>query len=323
MHCNDMATHTEDGPLRPPAQLVTVIIPAFNANDHVLQAIQSVLSQTHGELEVIVVDDASTDNTSSTASSAEDSRVVVVRNEQNLGPGPSRDRAIEIANGDWIAFLDADDVWHPERLRTMLEAAGEDGDIILFDDILLCHHTRAGLQPWKRLFGEMAFGSGGGAFVDVPSQRWASSKQFLLKPMIPRPWLRKSGIKHNKSVFQEDTDFLLRLIAGGLRLRYVPRPYYLYRITPGSLSSHSDPGGHTRNMIVNLLPLFADDPEMVDVLQFKVNYRDFTGAIKRGNIRRAARIALDHPAVLPELVVRLVDAASYRVHRALHRGQRR
>lgn len=305
------------------SHLVSIIIPAFNAEEYILAAIESALSQTYKEIEVIVVDDASTDGTTRVLSSVEDPRLRVLRNERNSGPGPSRDRAIEEAKGGWVAVLDADDAWLPKRLEVMLRAAGNDPATMVFDNIMLCHDTKLGLHPWRRLHRHSAFGCKGKSSTPVSAAKWAASARFLMKPLVPLEWIRRNGIKHNDLYFQEDSDFFLRLIASGLRLVYVPEPYYLYRITPSSLSGQSDPGRHTRDMINRLLPIFENDPQMVKVLQSKVQYRNFTGAVKQGSYSKAIKLSMKHPAVVAELTMRLIEAASYHLHRVLNQGRRR
>jgi glycosyltransferase involved in cell wall biosynthesis len=97
---------------------VTVVIPAFNAECYITQAIDSVLHQTCGMFEVIVVDDGSTDQT----------RGVVERfgppvryeYQRNAGPASARNRGIELASADFVAFLDADDVWNPEKCAVQM-----------------------------------------------------------------------------------------------------------------------------------------------------------------------------------------------------------
>lgn len=100
---------------------VSVIIPTFNRKQSVLVAIASVLEQTVSADEVIVVDDGSTDGTSDAIWDHYGSRVVVVKQE-NGGVSAARNRGIECARGEWVAFLDSDDVWVPTKLERQIEA---------------------------------------------------------------------------------------------------------------------------------------------------------------------------------------------------------
>ena len=93
------------------------------------QALGSVLAQRGVELEVIVVDEASSDDTPDLLSRVGDERLAVIRNETPSGPAPARNAGIERAAGEWVAFLDDDDLWAPENLRRQLSAAKPDDSL--------------------------------------------------------------------------------------------------------------------------------------------------------------------------------------------------
>ena len=109
---------------------VSVVIPSYNAEDFIADAIASVLFQTYTDFEVIVVDDCSADRTAEIARtiSHQDSRVRVVELSENFGgPAGPRNIGVSIASGRWICFLDADDVWHPRKLSVQLNILRETG----------------------------------------------------------------------------------------------------------------------------------------------------------------------------------------------------
>src|SRR5436309_855641 len=99
--------------------LVSVVIPTFNSADYLVQAIQSVLAQTYQDFEILVVDDASTDHTEEAIQPFAD-RVIYLRQERG-GPSVARNRGILQAKGELIAFLDADDLWRPNKLARQVE----------------------------------------------------------------------------------------------------------------------------------------------------------------------------------------------------------
>jgi glycosyltransferase involved in cell wall biosynthesis len=101
--------------------LVSVIIPYFNKLNTIHRSVQSVLNQTYSNWELILIDDAS-DIPLSEIFQTEDKRIQVLSNEKNLGPGPTRQKGLDIAKGEFIAFLDADDWWGKDFLRTSIEA---------------------------------------------------------------------------------------------------------------------------------------------------------------------------------------------------------
>ncbi|ELY44546.1 glycosyltransferase family 2 protein [Natronorubrum sulfidifaciens] len=100
---------------------VSVIIPTYNRATTLPRAIDSALTQTVDDLEVVVVDDGSTDETGSVLASYDDPRVRPVVHATNQGANVARNTGLEHAGGEYVAFLDSDDVWHPEKLERQLE----------------------------------------------------------------------------------------------------------------------------------------------------------------------------------------------------------
>lgn len=100
---------------------VSVVIPTYNRVDVLPRAVESVLDQTYEDFELLVVDDGSSDGTLSLLDSYDDPRVRVVSHGVNRGANVARNTGIEHANGEFVAFLDSDDSWHPEKLHRQLE----------------------------------------------------------------------------------------------------------------------------------------------------------------------------------------------------------
>lgn len=101
--------------------LVSVIMPSWNTGKFIAESIQSVIDQTYKNWELLIVDDCSTDNTDEVVSSFNDKRIKYLKNETNLGAALTRNRALREAQGEWIAFLDSDDLWAPEKLEKMIK----------------------------------------------------------------------------------------------------------------------------------------------------------------------------------------------------------
>lgn len=99
---------------------VSVVIPTYNRSNVIRRAIESAKDQSIKSIEIIVVDDASSDNTEQVVSSLSDDRVKYIRHENNRGGGAARNTGINNANGEYIAFLDSDDVWHEKKLQKQL-----------------------------------------------------------------------------------------------------------------------------------------------------------------------------------------------------------
>ncbi len=103
--------------------LVSIITPTYNSEKFIRASIASLLSQTYTNWEMIIVDDCSTDSTKSIIEEykAKDSRIIFYQLQKNSGPGIARNQAVHLAKGRYIAFLDSDDLWKPEKLQRQME----------------------------------------------------------------------------------------------------------------------------------------------------------------------------------------------------------
>lgn len=102
------------------SDLVSIIMPSYNTAQYITETIQSVIDQTYHNWELIIVDDCSTDNTDIVIGKIKDPRIRYIKNEKNSGAAVSRNRALREANGRWVAFLDSDDLWKPEKLEKQI-----------------------------------------------------------------------------------------------------------------------------------------------------------------------------------------------------------
>jgi glycosyltransferase involved in cell wall biosynthesis len=101
---------------------VSVIIPAYNRAETITTAIRSVQAQSIGDWELLVVDDASTDNTVAVVESILDPRIRLLRQTTNGGPSVARQTGVDAASGEFVALLDSDDEWLPEKLAKQLQS---------------------------------------------------------------------------------------------------------------------------------------------------------------------------------------------------------
>lgn len=112
--------------------MVSIIMPTYNAGRYIKESIDSVLSQTYTNWELLIVDDCSTDDTESVVRSYKDPRIRYMRNEHNLGAALTRNRAIREAKGKYIAFLDSDDMWKPEKLEKQIAFMEQEGVVMSY-----------------------------------------------------------------------------------------------------------------------------------------------------------------------------------------------
>lgn len=107
--------------------LVSIIMPSWNTANFIAESIQSVINQTYENWELIIVDDCSTDNTDEIVESFKDKRIKCFHNEKNSGAALTRNKAMREAQGEWIAFLDSDDLWTPEKLDHQIKFMKDNG----------------------------------------------------------------------------------------------------------------------------------------------------------------------------------------------------
>ena len=112
--------------------LVSVVIPAFNSSDYIKRAINSVLNQTYKKIEIIVVDDGSTDNTEEILSNYIKKKEIIYLKKKNGGPASARNLGIEKSRGNYIAFLDSDDIWEKTKIKKQLEVIYKKPKSIIF-----------------------------------------------------------------------------------------------------------------------------------------------------------------------------------------------
>jgi glycosyltransferase involved in cell wall biosynthesis len=218
-----------------PAPLVSVVMPAFNAEARIGNSLASVLAQTYDRIEVIVVDDGSTDDT------AEAARRLLgggrfpyrVERQENKGPSSARNRGWQLAQGEWIQLLDDDDLISPKKIALQVEALPELGEAPAFI-----------VSTWRRVDPH---GEGG---ESVRPLLGGSMIETLLRPdgfmpfaagLMSRAWLSRVGGFDDKLTYIEDVDLQLRLIAAGGRFAEAPadEPQFFYRMREGSLSRSS------------------------------------------------------------------------------------
>lgn len=206
--------------------LVSVIMPACNAESFIQEAVASVLSQSVSDLELIIVDDGSTDGTGAIiqALAEKDSRVRPVVNETNLGVAKSRNRGMDLCRGTYIAFLDSDDYWHTDMLEKMIARAEETGA-----DIIYCSYSMVDEKDCKVC----------NDFI-VPEQ--ADYEYSLVRSVITcSTALLTRGIveryRFPENVYHEDIALWFRILKEGGTARGVTEILAAYRQRSGSRSS--------------------------------------------------------------------------------------
>ncbi len=217
---------------------VSVIITAYNVERYIAQAVHSALAQEGVSLEVIVVDDASTDGTWAQLSAIDDPRLVKHRLPTNTGPGGARNAAIGLARGHWLAVLDGDDQFLPGRLARCLARAEQSSATLVVDQLRIHReadgHEQAMFTPAQlradRPLTLEDFIAGNRTFTHGYTLGY-------LKPIIAAPLLAAYGIAYHPEIrIGEDYILMLELLVSGAVCVVEPTAGYRYTVRRGSIS---------------------------------------------------------------------------------------
>ncbi|OGW74749.1 MAG: hypothetical protein A2Z72_08080 [Omnitrophica bacterium RBG_13_46_9] len=205
---------------------ISVIMSVYNDSRYLVDSIGSVLNQTFKDLEFIIIDDASTDDSPDIIRryQEKDSRIRVIENTTNIGPGESKNKGLNIAKGRYIAIQDGDDISLKDRLKTQIEYLEKNSDIFLI----------------------------GGSFINITD---TGERTTVYRPITDEAGLRRAlengnPVRHStvmfrnrktafyrkKFIYAEDDDFLLNILSKGERIINIPDILIKYRIAHDSIT---------------------------------------------------------------------------------------
>jgi len=204
--------------------LVSIIMPAYNASRYLPDAIESVLAQTHENWELLIVDDCSKDSSVEVIRRyrERDSRVKLLLNKQNLGPALSRNYAIKNANGRYIAFLDSDDIWSSDKLNIQLKVMNN-------------YRHSFTYTSYHRISED---GKAAGKKIDVPNK--LNYRQLLKNTAIVTSSvvldISRIGTIQMKRTYYDDFACWLEVLKKGVTAYGIDKDLVCYRVTSASVS---------------------------------------------------------------------------------------
>ena len=218
--------------------LISVVMPAYNAEKYIAAAIESVISQTYTSWELIVVNDCSRDNTLQIAQrfADKDPRIKVIDNTENIGVAGTRNKGLDAAAGSWVALLDSDDIWHSDKLEKQLETAHSTGA-----DIIYCSYG---------IIDE----NGSRSLEDFTVPAETDFEKFLAVSVISSSTVMlsreiASQYRFITDFYHEDLVYWLDILKAGYKARGVVQVLAQYRVAKGSGASNKLKSAYNRWVI--------------------------------------------------------------------------
>lgn len=279
--------------------LVSIVIPAFNADRFVGRAIKSGLAQTYANLEIIIVDDGSSDGTARVVRSFTDQRIRYLF-QPNQGQGAARNRAIRMSAGKYVTFLDADDFYLPRKVERQVAFLERHEDCqVAFCPVV---HFYSG-HP-NRLLGRRYTGGAHDILRDLLRTSLINPNALMIRGDI----LRGGFLFREERYYPEEWDLCLRLARAGYRFGYLDEAMVVVEIREGSNTAMALQSTLKRHALEMFERLFS---EMSDGERRSLGA---DGVLRRSRIRLAmAYLVSEHPAG----VVRALAAKAWRLRQRL------
>ncbi len=305
---------------------LSVIVPVYNTELFLAECLDSVLMQTGLALEVICVDDGSTDGSSALLDhyAARDERVIVVRQE-NSGLSAARNAGIDAATGRYVCFLDSDDYWRADDVSSLVEHADRQVlDMYAFDALAL---REAGVSErlWRRYTHYYERGAG---YTETQSgldllARLVESRDYRASVclyLVRRSVLEREQLRFYPGITHEDNLFTFNLMRAAERVAHTPTALYARRVRKGSIITEGTRLSSARGYLISFVTMlrsisgeYYDDPRVADAVG------DVVADMFRGARRSVSRLPRD---MLGELQSFDTGADAATVHNLLRRAWR-
>jgi succinoglycan biosynthesis protein ExoO len=233
--------------------LLSVILPAYRTRELAVRAARSALGQVGVHVEVIAVDDASGDGTAELLRELCDPRLRVFEQPVNRGPSAARNRALDLARGEWIALLDSDDWYASGRCAHLLRIAETEGLDLLADNLWLVPHgstTARGTLFAGRLRVAREFDPASFVRATIPGRFGLALG--VTKPLLRRRFVERHALRFDEDVrYTEGFHFYVRCLLAGGRFAAIPDAHYYYTHgRPGAVTYHRRLGNLRQALVV-------------------------------------------------------------------------
>ena len=207
---------------------ISVILPVFNAEKYIEQAVLSVLNQSFSDFELIILNDGSTDSTKKILDSFDDSRIKII-NQSNQGPGSARNKGLKVVNGEYVMFLDSDDWYHEKALEISYNEITEYGADLTFFQMINYNNGEVYENDWFDLktFDE-SFENRAFSPEETPGSIFDLSVGVCQK-IYNADFLRKIDAKFPEGIFFEDMPFFFYVYLNAKRISIIKKHLYYRR----------------------------------------------------------------------------------------------
>ena len=313
---------------------VSVIMPAYNVSGVIERAIRSAAAQTLPPLEILVIDDCSTDDTVDVvrALGREIPSLRLLSTPANVGPAAARNVALREAKADWIALLDADDAWKPGRLKHLSEVAAATSADLVADNLVMWDAVID--AQFKPAYFELPEPQKQITLLDVfradDNFYFLKSSFTLMKPIYCRKFLADHKLEYNKSArVGEDFLLLTESLFNGARVILIQESYYIYSVPsgPSGRSPHSRSFQDVRKLPGQSDLLSQKYGDRIDAAlrramdDFKTTFVLLHQSDVARNYRRSGQYAkyLTYLAARPELSRRLFVRAAMKIGKSMNK----
>lgn len=256
--------------------MISVILPVYNVEDYLYVCINSVLKQSYKDFELICIDDASTDSSLDILEyfSQKDSRVKILKNDSNKGPGFSRNQGLDVAQGKYISFLDGDDWFSPDSFNILIERMEQNNlDVLMFKSIVYYEQPQKfGMEHYYDMNFMNKFENHAFTHWDLDKTKLFSISNAPWNKIYLKSFLNENNIRFpNENLIHEDNPFFYKVITSAKRASIIDKYLYNRRRRPDSIVTlNNERLFDNIDITYKVLEVFFEDKEVYEYYKKEV-----------------------------------------------------
>ncbi len=284
------------------SKTVSIIIPVYNSKKYLQNCVSSIAKQTYRDIEILLIDDGSTDGSDVLCDSLakEDPRIVVIH-QTNAGTSAARNTGLENATGDYITFTDNDDYWcNPDALERMMQNLSEsDADMVLFDCLIYWEDTQKTVPAASVCDRARIVGKSAAEAIAHFTKANIFSAYCVWGKLIRASIIKENGIRFPVGMRNEDIDFCAALLTHCKKYDWFADPFYVYRKGHAGAQTKQSITYRMMNDLKTILLRHLQSDEITDEAHRRAinSYLSFPYAVWMGqsSLVKDERVAKDLP----------------------------